>query len=487
MNPLLPYELELNQNWNDLPLPDENMAWLDMKRRLDKDEKRRFLPFWLTGCAGWGLLGILLLGLGWWILRPEKWFMSKQNTIQVNPVVEKKNGIQTDTGFDRLDTGTQVVSTFNDSILQTENEDKSNTKTANPTENRKEDRINTETVIPLRNRKINTVTTIEKNKNKSRSGIVPQKQKQRIKDQPAPDVKKNEITNNNPDVRQDKQLPDTAVKISAGIKPKTDPVNDLIKTIPVTDELQKKDSITTKPVDPVSQINKSKKDSIKNKSISFGAGLGLYQQLPIAGQKWSPYSSSGRKGSLADYIPSIYLRAIKPGKWFLQAEFRYGAPQQTKEIAFRQAIINDTGANPAYRKTTTNTLKKTFYHQLPLNFNYYVLPNWSVGAGLQWNKFYAAIAERETIYRNNLLQTDSLLAKFIQPLKKDSASEFRKSYWQAIVQTQYHWNRFMIGARYNFGLQPYINFTLPGGAPQQEKNSSFQVFLLFELWKSKEK
>src|SRR6188474_1703414 len=119
MSPLLPYELELNQNWNDLPLPDENMAWLDMKRRLDKDERRRFFPFWFTGCAGWGLLAILLLGLGWWILRPEKWFKSKQEEVQVNPLVEKQDELKTDTGSDHPDTTTRFIPMTSDSILQT--------------------------------------------------------------------------------------------------------------------------------------------------------------------------------------------------------------------------------------------------------------------------------------------------------------------------------------------------------------------------------
>ena len=487
MNPLLPYEFELNQNWNDLPLPDENMAWLDMKRRLDKDERRRFFPFWFTGCAGWGLLGVLLLGLSWWILRPEKWFRSKQVEVQVSPVVEKKNEIKTDTSFTSLDTGTRIVPAVRDSILETGKEDRNNTQTITPPENRKSDIVDIQTVIPKENRKINTVTTKEKNVIKSKPGEITQKRKQEIKNKPDPDIRKKKIANNNELPKEDKILQDTASAITAVVKPKTVPDNSLIKKINNDETVQKKDSIITKPADSIVQTNKPKKDSVKNKSMSFGAGLGLYQQLPIAGQKWSPYSSSGRKSSLADYIPSVYLRAIKPGKWFLQSEFRYGAPQQTKEIAFRQTIINDTSPNPAYRITTTSTLKKTFYHQLPISFSYYVTPGWSVGSGLQWNKFYSAIAESESIYRNNFLQTDSLIAKFIKPLKKDSATEFRKSYWQAIVQTQYQWKRFIIGARYNFGLQPYIDFTLPGGAPQQEKNSSFQLFLLFELWKSKEK
>ena len=87
------------------------------------------------------------------------------------------------------------------------------------------------------------------------------------------------------------------------------------------------------------------------------------------GQKLTPYNSLGRKGSLADYIPAVYLRLEKEKKWFLQSEFRYGAPQYEKEILYQQSIVPDTGALTVYTTTTTSTLKKAFYHQLPLTFN----------------------------------------------------------------------------------------------------------------------
>src|SRR5437762_6584266 len=79
MNERLPYEEQLAQQWKDLPLPDENMAWADMKRRLDEDDDDGLIPLWLRGCTFWGLIAIFLLGLGWWIIRPEKWFEKKSN------------------------------------------------------------------------------------------------------------------------------------------------------------------------------------------------------------------------------------------------------------------------------------------------------------------------------------------------------------------------------------------------------------------------
>jgi hypothetical protein len=167
----------------------------------------------------------------------------------------------------------------------------------------------------------------------------------------------------------------------------------------------------------------------------------------------------------------------------VQGEFRYGAPQYAKNIVYNQQVKLDTVGTNDYTTKSSNTLKKTYYHQLPVTFNYFVLPDWSVGAGLSWNKFVSAISDREVISTNNATSIDSLVTKGIVKNKKDSS--FAKSYFQGVFETQYKWKRFSIGARYAFGLQPYIKFTLITGEQKEDRNSSLQVFLRYQLWKSK--
>ena len=173
----------------------------------------------------------------------------------------------------------------------------------------------------------------------------------------------------------------------------------------------------------------------------------------------------------------------KQDRWFLQTEFRYGAPQHTKQVTYSQLISIDTFSQSII--TNSSVLKKTFYHQVPLTFNYYVLPGWSVGTGLQWNRFHSAVAEQEVKKRRPGTTIDSIITKDIVKVSNDSSSALARSWLQAIIQTQYQWKRFSIGARYSFGLQPYIKFALPNQPLQQEKNSSFQVFLRYELWRSR--
>jgi hypothetical protein len=247
-----------------------------------------------------------------------------------------------------------------------------------------------------------------------------------------------------------------------------------------------KDSI--RKVNPVERVQEkvSKKDSSKQKSLRFGAGIAMHQLLPLDGQKLTPYNRQGRKGSLADYIPSVYFRMYKNDKWFIQSEFRYGAPQSTKEITYEQINVPDS---TQYTTTLSSKLKKTFYHQLPLTFNYFIRPHWSLGAGIVWNKFNSAVYEQELVRRNNVTAQDSIISKNIQRERPDfdSASVFSKNYLQAVIETQYKWKRLSLGARYSFGLQPYLKFTLPGGTQQHERNQSLQIFLRYELWKSRAK
>ncbi|HEV7779895.1 MAG TPA: hypothetical protein VGO58_01445, partial [Chitinophagaceae bacterium] len=122
MNQLLPYELELNQQWTDCPLPDENMAWADMKRRLEEDDNKPMLPFWLRGCAGWLLLGLFVTGLGWWIVRPEKWFYKKQQdqeikTNSATPVLNNSDTAHLDDSSAIVNTVPPVTGKDSNSVL----------------------------------------------------------------------------------------------------------------------------------------------------------------------------------------------------------------------------------------------------------------------------------------------------------------------------------------------------------------------------------
>ena len=501
MNEKLPYEEQLNQAWDEIPLPDEDMAWRDMKRRLDEDEDDKIvMPPPRKGCGiGALLIGLLLLGGFWLLLRPEKWFMKKETeTAQQTRIPNEQQNVNNNNNkesspekTDDQRQRTKNIDTTNKTETKTVKENAENTSL------QKENKQESETKVEIKtteagSTKIKSVSKTILSKTKHSTPVTSVKRKN-IKQ-----AEQKEMTST------DDKIKSKSLKNADTLKVKSDPVvanltDDQLPKKEITESKQddtpvakKQDSITIRPADSVAvkKIDQSKTEttsSIKKekqpKQIFFSAGIGLHQQIPIAGQEWTTYGSLGRKGILSDYIPSINFRMEKEKRWFLQTEFRYGAPQHTKQFTYSQKISIDTFTQAVI--TNSSNLKKTFYHQAPLTFNYYVLPNWSFGAGVQWNKFYSAVAEQDITRRNPGTTTDSVISKRIVKVSNDSSTALVKSWWQGVVQTQYQWKRFSIGARYSFGLQPYIKFTLPGQPLQQEKNSSLQLFLRYELWRSK--
>ena len=471
MNDRLPYEEQLSQQWNDLPLPDEDMAWADMKRRLEEDDDDSFIPFWLRGCGLWGLLLIALLGIGWWLF----WKPKNENK-KVPVITQQEAGSKKDQKKDSV----QIVNDRPDERLKDNKSSRTKRNNNDSVPFNKQDEKNK--LINKNDNEVsfsNTKRAIDKNKfKKAFSKQRTSKATNRIKKENRITDKDDVSVSSGSELKTDGNNPDVIVKDSS---------NSVSIETKKTDSTHvvSKDSVKKKPGEQTVKNNAPQKDSSRQKSISFSTGIAIHQLLPVDGQKLTPYNSQGRKGSLADYIPSVFVRMYKNDKWFLQSEFRYGAPQYTREIVYQQKGVLDTFG-------TTNTitsakLKKTFYHQLPVSFNYFVLPDWSIGGGFVWNKFKGAISEQDVVQRTVSTGIDTVLSKGVILNSKNADSNFARSYFQALVETQYRWKRFSLGARYSFGLQPYLKFTLPGGTQQNERNRSLQVFLRYELWKSKAK
>jgi hypothetical protein len=133
--------------------------------------------------------------------------------------------------------------------------------------------------------------------------------------------------------------------------------------------------------------------------------------------------------------------------------------------------------------TTTLRLKKTYYHQLPLTFNYYIKPGWSVGIGGMYSRFYGAVTEREV--RNTNVQTQAeTVTKQITRVQHFTDSFLYKTQVHLLLQTDYRWKRFSFGLRYTRDLQPFIRYTMPDGKLSAEKGQSLQFIVRYRLWQS---
>lgn len=448
MSERLPYE-EMDRQFSDLPVPDEEASWQKMKELLD-DENDDIVPppVFLRSCLGWGTLLLVGLIAAWLVIRPEKKWNENDQTKNISSTKSKE-----------------------------QNSDKTNTVEKKNTSSIPVDGIKDKEVISLPEQRkaspyVQPLTPQLGSGKTSFKIILKTKQKYGKKNQQEVFIEKkrlkapmNIVTGNNVNGQTKENNPDTPF-VAANHPQVAKPADSV------------KDETITQPKDTAIE----KKQTVPKKKLFLIAGIGEQQQIPIAGQTAVPYSHYGRKGSLSDYVPSVFVQLQKERKWFVQAEFRYGAPQSVKEFSFNRKTRLDTFTNNI--TITTQRLKKTYYHQLPFSFNYYVLPNLSVGVGGVYSRFFGAVTEREITTYNMLMQTVSNV-KQIVPIRYFTDSFLYKTQVHALVQADYQWKRFSVGFRYTKDIQPYIKYTRPDGTVDEEKNQSLQFILRYRLWQSK--
>jgi hypothetical protein len=504
-----PYEDIIKGRLNELPIPDENEAWQKMKLLLNDDDDRIPPPIFFRSCVGWGLLLLTGVLIAWLLFHPEKQLLSRK--ADVSEQSRKRNPITQITTQHRGDKNvsgennhkhadeisTTAASSQNVSSISKPVQETNNTRTnqtigndviqesiqSNP---KKNNTIKASGVPRSRSNKratggiISSAATasfaLQHESRKRSAGLDPKKRST---------TKDLSLQTTTADLHKTIQSPEkNAGKDSGNINPG----NFHKDTIHVYDKKKIDSPVVKKPA--VDSIATAATPPLKRNYFSIG--IGLQQQLPIAGQQSSPYNYYGRKGSLADYFPSIYLRYHKQEKWLLHLEFRYGAPQNVKEVAY----VNETstkfdstgGTVTSFTTTNISTLQKTFYHQVPISFDYFIRPGWSIGGGFMYSRFFSAVSENESHLRNNITQVESVNKKIVQTdTDADSSSFFTKSQVQLILNTEYTWKRLSGGIRYAKGLQPFIRYTTSTGEVNAQKNQSVNVFIRFRLWKEDNK
>lgn len=470
-----------SEQWDDLPLPNEEEAWQKMKRLLDKEERRRFLPFWWWR---YGLFGLLLIGVaagGYFLLN-----RSVDKQIATKPI---KKDVQQQ---ERNEQQHERRELLEKKALSPRN----SVTVQRALEGNKETELKNNTV------QHNSVATIPDKKEASNNRIsLQQTRPARVNF-----FNRNQIKSSGNKIRalrrkqwfQEKQMQHTEkIPVDNGAVKKRDEAESVLHKsqpiiAPANKELQKKtdslkqdvtkayvdstdakDSAKTSTV-PVASTE-HKKEKAKKSRIQFSAGVGLQQALAFNGQRTTSYDSTGRRFGWFDYIPSVYLQ-LKKGKWALKAEFNYRVPQLVKPFSYSQTTSYDSTNN--LLRTEKFSIQKLYYRQVLLSINRFVLPNWSWGVGGTYNLLAGAIVEQQ-MEDKNVSTGGEIFWRNPSTVKGYRDSFLYKSTVGILFQTDYHWKRVSLGLRYTKNLQPFIKYTKPDGAVLEDKSQALQAVLRF--------
>jgi hypothetical protein len=243
------------------------------------------------------------------------------------------------------------------------------------------------------------------------------------------------------------------------------------------------DSNTTAAAKPdsgaLAAISTPKKKGIQG--WTFSAGLSIHQAIPVSGQQVWAKNYGGNSNPLSEHLPGLWFRAQK-GRWGLQAEARFHAPQLVPEFVFAQKTRWDTAGHSVV--TERQSLRKLWYHQFAGTVNFSITSRWSAGAGAQWSLLHRAYTERSFI-RSDFAGNISAVTTEARPISGFQDSFLYKTQWQLLLQTDYSWRRWTLGIRYRFDTEPYIRFTKPNGTVVEKRNDALEAILRFRLGQKK--
>jgi hypothetical protein len=221
----------------------------------------------------------------------------------------------------------------------------------------------------------------------------------------------------------------------------------------------------------------------KEHDITFAAGLTVPQSFAIGGQQSSAYNANARPGRLPDYLPAPFFQYHINPRLFLQTELHFQSPQYTQRLLLAQTAM---GSTPVPTLQNSVYLEKLYYFNVPFNLYYSPMRNLYVGGGLQYSSLLSGVATYEQRTTTGPTPTYSSVTR---QFKDDSlAAKFAPSEWRYQFDANYYFKRFTLGLRYNQAMRDFINLkvnnTLP---PTQDRNQSFLLYLRFNIWEERKK
>ncbi|WEK36582.1 MAG: hypothetical protein P0Y53_03635 [Candidatus Pseudobacter hemicellulosilyticus] len=215
----------------------------------------------------------------------------------------------------------------------------------------------------------------------------------------------------------------------------------------------------------------------------FAIGLSLPMVFPVADQKASGYNYWAGPNTASDYMPTPHVQYHFNHKTYMQTELQFLAPQYIRPVLLYQQKENMGNATMMHSVLA----RKLYYFNLPVSVHHSPLPNFYLGTGLQFSTLLNCIA----LYEDRKIQgpQDYLVREKYGALGKDSLSRrINQHEMRLLVDVNYYWQRFTVGLRYNQAFNNYANFRMSSFAPfTYDKNKAVLFYLRYNIWETKKR
>ena len=132
-------------------------------------------------------------------------------------------------------------------------------------------------------------------------------------------------------------------------------------------------------------------------------------------------------------------------------------------------------------------VEKLYYFNIPINVYFSPARNFYIGSGIQYSSLLSGVAT----YQDNRYVNGSLQnsSSRVQGFKDDSvAAKLAPSEFRYQLEGNYYFNRFTFGARYNQALKQFVNVQPSPTLPfTQGRNKSFLIYLRYNIWEERKK
>ena len=225
--------------------------------------------------------------------------------------------------------------------------------------------------------------------------------------------------------------------------------------------------------------------SVENRTIAVGLSLPL--GFPLGDQKPGPYNINAKPNTVSDFLPVPHLQYHINSKVYLQTELQVANPQFIQPVLMYQNKI-------AYQSTSTihynsTYAQKLYYFNVPFGIHYSPFEHFYLGTGLQFSTLISGVAMYEESSSVIGSGTTNILSQSYTKFKNDSISSMiDNSEFRLMLDANYYWKQFTVGLRYNQALSNYVSFKLNNTTPLfTDKNKSLQFYLRYNLWENYKK